>query len=110
MRSKLLVSVTVLVTCTAFPAFAESVDSLRGQFAFDWHLEPAKTKCAAVDGSLLATFKSDAFHCNLTVVTNTASDQPAIVCTKTDDTAEYLIFQTLEACELERETQASNGD
>ena len=98
-----------LLTCAACPAFADSIDSLRGQFTFNWHTDPDKTRCAAVNGRLLSIFKSDAFQCNLEIISNTASGEPARVCTEKGDGAEYLIFETEKACELERETQASNG-
>lgn len=91
-------------------ALADDIDILKGQFAFDWHSEPSKVKCVAIDDKLLAQFKSDAFKCDLKVVTNTASDEPARVCTEKGDKREYLIFATRKACESERETQASNGD
>ena len=93
-----------------FPALADGIDSLQGQFTFDWHTEPEKTQCAAVDAGLLAKFKSDKFKCNLDVVTNTASEEPARVCSEVGDGAEYLVFQTEKACEHERQTQASNSE
>lgn len=89
---------------------ADSIDGLKGQFAFDWHIEPEKTKCAAVDDALIALFKSDKFTCELVPVTNTASGEAARTCTEKGDSREYLIFETQKACEAERETQASNGD
>lgn len=99
-----------LLACASLPASAEDIDSLRGQFAFDWHTAPDQVTCKAVDDRLLALFKSEAYKCNLEVVSNTASDEPARVCAEIrDDGAEYLIFATKKSCELERETQVSNG-
>ena len=94
----------------AAPAIAEDIESLKGQFTFNWFKSPEKAKCAAVDDKLLALFKSDAYTCNLEVITNTASGEPARVCTQKGDGAEYLIFASKKACESERETQASNSE
>ena len=103
-------AVLALVICPAVPATAADIDSLRGQFTFDWHTEPDQQTCAAVDDKLLSRFKSAAFTCNLDVITNTASDEPARVCTDKAGGAEYMIFETKESCEHERTTQASNSE
>ena len=79
------VSCIALGVASLTPAFAADIDSLKGQFTFNWFTEPAGTKCAAVDDALLAQFKSDAFKCDLTVITNTASGEPARICTKGSD-------------------------
>ena len=107
------VLVALVLTSVAFamgPAFADSADSLLGQFTFNWHIEPGQTKCAAVDAPLLARFKSDAFQCEMEPVTNTASGEPARVCTEKGDGAEYLVFSSMKSCELERTEQASNSE
>ena len=100
----------VLIVAPALPAVAQDIDSLKGQYAFDWHKAPSKTRCAAVDDKLLATFKSDSYSCNLEVITNTASEQPARLCTEKGEGAEYMIFATEKSCELERTTQESNEE
>lgn len=100
----------VSLACATGSAHAADIDSLRGRYAFDWHIAPDKTRCAGVDDRLLALFKSNAFACNMKTVTNTASGQPAVVCTKKSGGAEYLIFSSKKSCDLERQTQISNGD
>lgn len=102
--------VLALAAAWATPAFAEDVSSLKGQFTFNWFSDPEKARCIAVGDELLAEFMSSAYQCNLTPVTNTASGEPARVCTKSGETAEYLIFATQKACDSERETQASNSE
>lgn len=101
-------SVVMCIVATA-PAHADDIDSLKGQFTFNWFTEPGGTKCVAVGDDLLAQFKSDAFKCDLTVITNTASGEPARICTKGSE-AEYMVFTTQKSCESEREAQASNGE
>lgn len=110
LRPSIVASALALAIVAPLPAYAADIDGLKGQFTFNWRSDPAKTKCAAVTDELLAKFKSDTFHCDLNVITNTASDAPARVCTENGDGAEYLIFDTEKNCETERETQASNGD
>ena len=101
---------SILAACAAFPAAAADIDSLKGQFTFDWHSDPSSAVCATIDDKLLATLKSDLFECNLEPVTNTASGETARVCSKKGGEGEYLIFATQKSCELERETQASNAE
>ncbi|MEQ1651944.1 MAG: hypothetical protein ABL897_05600 [Hyphomicrobium sp.] len=110
LRTLMVTTTSALLMCQVSAASAQVIDSLQGQFAFNWHTEPAKTTCAAVDAQLLAKFKSDAYQCNLDVITNTASGEPARVCTEHGDGAEYLIFQTQKSCDEERLTQASNSE
>ena len=99
----------VLVLCLAsLPAAADSLDVLQGKYAFNWHAEPSHEKCLKVAGKLLADFKSSRYRCVLKVVTNTSTGAPARTCTEVKDRKEYLIFDTLRACEDERKTQASN--
>ena len=105
-----IASIPFLLIALAAPATADEIDSLKGQFAFDWHKEPDSVRCAAVDDALLATFKSAAYSCSIEIITNTASGEPARVCTETGEGAEYLIFSSKKACEDERETQASNSE
>lgn len=92
------------------PASADGIDSLKGQFTFDWFSNPAKTKCAAVDDKRLAQFKSQDFTCDLSPITNTASGKPARVCTQAGEKSEYLVFASRSDCEEERQTQESNSE
>ncbi len=110
-RTAFKIVIFVALTCATAPALADDgIDSLKGQFSFNWFSAPEKTTCKVVDDNQLATFKSDKFECDLNVITNTASGEPARVCKQKNDEAEYLIFATEKACELERETQASNSE
>lgn len=105
----------LLVAITPLVAFAESAaadppdDQLKGRFAFNWHSNPDRQKCRAVEGKLLGDLKSAQYKCDLKPVSNTASGNKAVVCTQAKGKAEYLIFATMRACEDERKTQASNG-
>ena len=92
------------------PALADDIDSLRGQFAFDWHSDLAKATCQTVDDKLLSLFKSDAYQCDLTPATNTASGEAARICTQKGDGAEYLVFATQKTCEEERKAQEANSE
>lgn len=101
----------IVSACATLPATAaDDLDSLKGQYTFDWHSDPDKVKCTVIDDKLLSVLKSDAFDCKMDVITNTASDQPARICTKKEGDGEYMIFSSQKSCELERETQAANGD
>jgi hypothetical protein len=97
-----------LLVAAAPPADAADVDQLKGKFAFNWHAMPSRVKCAKVDGKLFAEIASKSFTCEMKPITNTASGKPARVCTSSKGDKEYLIFDTLKACEEERKTQASN--
>lgn len=105
-----IVIVTALICATSTAMAADTIDSLKGQFTFNWFSAPDKTTCKTVDDKLLGSFKSDTYECDLTVITNTASGEPARVCKQKDGDAEYLIFASEKSCELERETQVSNAD
>jgi hypothetical protein len=100
----------VAAVCAAAPALAADIDTLRGQFAFDWHSDLAKATCQMVDDKLLSLFKSDAYQCELNPASNTASGEAARVCTQKGDGAEYLIFATQKACEEERKAQEENSE
>lgn len=110
--SRGLIAGTILAVALVpvISARAESIDILKGQFAFDWFSEPSHVRCEAVTEKLFSEFTSGAFQCSLDIVTNTASGEPARVCTKTGGGAEYLVFQSKKSCEQERETQASNSE
>lgn len=98
----------VALLVAAAPAAAAGPEILAGTFAFNWHSDPARQKCVKVAGSLLASFKSAKYKCDLTEKTNTSSGAPARTCTEVKEGKEYLIFTTLKACERERKEQASN--
>ena len=90
------------------PANADTLDVLQGKFAFNWHAEPSREKCVKVEGPLLASFKSTRYRCDLKVISNTSTGARARMCTEVKGRKEYLIFDTLRACESERKTQATN--
>ena len=109
-KTALTTAIIAVCSVAASPAPAAETDVLRGKFGFNWLTLPSKTKCAKIDGKLLAEFGTKRFRCNLAGVTNTASGGKAQTCRRTDNRAEYLIFDTLAACEEERKTQESNED
>jgi Zn-dependent M16 (insulinase) family peptidase len=102
----------VIATALSVPLGAHAAGSseseMRGKFAFDWHTDPNKTKCARVSDKLLSMFMSAKFNC--AQADNTASGIPAVACSAAGGSSEYLIFKTFAACEEERKTQVSNGD
>lgn len=102
-----IVSIALLAAFSS-AAHAAEVEQLKGKFAFNWHAMPSRVKCAKVDGKLYAEISSKTFTCEMKPVTNTASGKPARVCTSSKGDKEYLVFDTLKACEEERKTQASN--
>jgi len=99
-----------LLFVVAAPASAQSLDVLQDKFTFNWHSDPERQKCVKVAGPLLANFKSAKYRCDLEVKTNTSSGAPARTCTEVKGQREYLVFETMRACERERKEQASNGD
>lgn len=104
-----LAALALALALTLAPAAqAADADQLKGKFAFNWHAMPSRVKCAKVDGKLYAEIASKSFKCEMKPVTNTASGKPARVCTSSKGDKEYLVFDTLKACEEERRTQASN--
>jgi hypothetical protein len=105
-----IVAAAVAALAPSIAEAADPLDALVGQFAFDWHRNPSKTRCAAVDAKLLAQFKSAAFTCDLILASDSASGKPKRVCTATSGSREYLIFATKRDCEEERKTQEANGD
>jgi hypothetical protein len=102
--------VLVLFTSTHTYPVGASDNSLRGKFTFNWHADPAKTRCVRIDDKLLSIFHSHLFHCDLNAIDNTASGVPASVCSKADGSSEYMIFSTFASCENERKIQAANGE
>ena len=90
------------------PVHAGGLDTLQGKFAFNWRAEPGGQKCVKVDGKLLADFKAAKYRCDLNAKSNTSTGASARTCTEGKDGKEYLIFETMQACEEERKTQASN--
>lgn len=106
MRSGLAVLTLLLVSA---PAVADTPEILKGKFTFNWHSEPGRQKCLKVDGPVLASFKSSKYRCDLNAKSNTASGASARTCTEVKGSKEYLIFDTMRACETERKTQDSNS-
>lgn len=98
----------LLLLVAGAPAFAGGVDALQGKFAFNWHAATDSQKCVTVAGPLLTEFKSAKYRCDLNVKSNTSSGAAARTCTAVKGDKEYLIFDTLRACEEERKSQASN--
>jgi hypothetical protein len=92
----------------AAPADAGKLDLLQGTFAFNWHAEPSHEKCTKVAGELVADFKSTRYRCDLNVKSNSSTGASFRICTDVNGSKEYMIFGTLQACERERRTQASN--
>ena len=101
--------VVLILFLVSSPADADSLDVLEGKFAFNWRSEPDREKCIKVAGQLLADFKSTGYRCDLKVITNTSTGAPARTCTQVKGgRKQYLIFETLRACDGERKDQASN--
>ena len=92
----------------ASPSHAQTLDALEGKFAFNWLSNPDRQKCARVTGPLLADFKSKNYRCDLQAKTNTSRGASVRVrtCTAVKGRKEYLIFETMRACENERKDQA----
>jgi len=107
LRNRYGFAVPILFLLSA-PADADRLDVLQGKFAFNWHAEPSREKCIRVAGLLLADFKSTRYRCDLNAKSNTSTGASARTCTEVNGRKEYLIFDTLRACESERKTQASN--
>jgi hypothetical protein len=100
--------VVLILFLASSPADADSLDVLQGKFAFNWHAEPRREKCVKVEGQLLADFKSARYRCDLKVISNTSTGASARICTEAKGRKEYMIFDTLRACDNERKDQASN--
>jgi hypothetical protein len=98
----------LILLLLSVPADAHRLDVLKGKFAFNWFGEPGGQKCVGVGGQLLADFKSTRYRCDLKPKSNTSSGATVRTCTEAKDRKEYLIFDTRQACEDERETQATN--
>jgi hypothetical protein len=100
-----LCAVAVLV----IPALAQAaaIDVLEGKFAFNWHAEPGRQKCVKVTGALMSDFKSAKYRCDLTLKHDSESPSGNRTCTAARGDQEYLIFDTLAACEDERKGQAA---
>ena len=100
----------LILLLLASSAHAQTIDALEGKFAFNWHNNPDREKCVRVTGPLLADFKSANYRCDLTVRTNTSRGASVRTCTATkgrsNSRKEYLIFDTMRACENERKDQA----
>ena len=92
----------------SMPADAGALDVLQGKFGFNWHANPAREKCVKIEGPLLADFETTKYRCNVKAQSNTSTGASARTCTEVKGKKEYLIFDTLRACDDERKTQASN--
>jgi hypothetical protein len=99
-------AVLILLLLSA-PAHAQTLDALEGKFAFNWHTNPDREKCVRVTGPLLAGFKSKTYRCDPNARTNTSSGAKVRTCTATKGRKEYLIFDSMRACEDERKDQAA---
>ncbi len=99
-----------LMTSTGAAAAAGGRADLAGRWAFNWASDPSKTRCAKVEGKLLAELSSKSFTCSKTEQTNSASGHPVIQCERAKGSVSYLVFKTRAWCEEERKTQESNGD
>ena len=97
-----------LILLVAAPAHAQTPDALDGKFAFNWNSNPAREKCVRVTGPLLADFRSPNYRCDLKPRTNTSSGASVRSCTAVKGRKEFLIFETMRACENERKDQAAN--
>jgi hypothetical protein len=106
--------ILVTVICSLIWVFtlsevkASSLDVLRGRAAFNWFLDPKKTRCARVEKRLLHRSKSKDYTCDLTERNNSSWGEKFVKCTKNDNSAEYMVFKTMKSCEKERTAQAAN--
>jgi hypothetical protein len=91
----------------ASAARAQTPDALEGKFAFNWHNNPDREKCVRVTGALLADFKSKNYRCEASARTNTSNGVKSRICTQARGRKEYLVFDTMRACENERKEQAA---
>lgn len=101
--------VIMLLFLASAPAAAQTPAMLEGKFTFNWHSDPAREKCRKVMGSLLASFKSAEYRCDLEAKNNSSSGATVRTCTEVKGDKEYLVFDTLRACERERKEQESNS-
>ena len=99
--------VALILLLIAAPAQAQTLDALEGKFAFNWHNNPDREKCVRVTGRLLADLRSKTWRCDLNARTNTSSGAKVRTCTAAKGRKEYLIFDTMRACENERKEQAT---
>jgi hypothetical protein len=91
------------------PETTASMDSLKGQFGFNWLNSPSKEKCIQIQDKLLKDFQKN-YKCDLAESTSTSSGKASVSCTRKDEKKQYLIFKTKADCEEERETQAANSE
>ncbi|WP_224367488.1 hypothetical protein [Hyalangium versicolor] len=91
------------------PEAPSSLDSLKGQFGFNWFNSPSKEKCVEIKDKLLKEFQKN-YTCDLKEIANTSSGKPGVACTRKDEKKQYLIFKTKAFCEEERETQMANSE
>jgi hypothetical protein len=106
-RNRCGFAVLILFLVSA-PADADRLDVLQGKFAFNWHAEPSREKCIRIVGQLLVDLKSTRYRCDLKTKSNSSTGASYRTCTEVNGRKEYLILDSLRACESERKTQASN--
>ena len=97
----------LLLLLTFASAYAGGAEALKGKFAYDWIADPSSQKCAKVAGQLLADFKSAKYRCDLNKKSTASNRTNAAACAEKTGHKEYLVFDTLRACEVERESQSS---
>lgn len=78
-----------------------------GQFAFDW-LKVEKSKCTEVVGALEKKIFGKKFKCSPPEAGG--SGRMARRCRNVNDKEEFLVFESKEDCNEERETQLANGE
>jgi hypothetical protein len=110
MKATRWIIATFVLALAAQASAASPIEQLKGRWAFNLASDPAKTKCARVEGALLKAFESKPYTCTLTEVTNTSTGAAAVECVRTHPNKDYAIFRTKALCEAERLQQVSNGD
>jgi hypothetical protein len=89
---------------------AAPADPLAGRWAFNWLIDPNKTRCAKVEGKLLSQLRAKGVKCDLTEQVNSSTSHAFVSCKRAHPAAEWMIFKTRALCEDERKMQAANGD
>ncbi len=109
------IAITTIAIYVSLASFAEGttlitgVETLGGQYAFNWFNNPSREKCRVIDEKLLNDIKTK-YSCDFSGLSHSAAGKSHAVCTSKDKKKELLIFTTKALCDEERETQISNGD
>lgn len=108
----------LVLALLAGPALAEdappsevklaSIEELKDRYGFNVLRSPSREKCVRVDARLLKDLRKN-YQCEAES-TQSASGQPAVMCTRKDEKKKYAILRTRALCDEERETQAANGE